>query len=102
MLLFCAGLVALWYHLRRFANYMDRTTLEAADYTVLVRGLPADADAAQVRQCGWGWCCSEVEAAGSELCWRADGRCGRPSWEDGCFHHTQYQTCGEFVCARRQ
>eukprot|EP00198_Chlamydomonas_reinhardtii_P006097 XP_001695433.1 predicted protein [Chlamydomonas reinhardtii] len=48
MLLFCAGLVALWYHLRRFANYMDRTTLEAADYTVLVRGLPADADAAQV------------------------------------------------------
>ncbi|KAG2430235.1 hypothetical protein HXX76_010333 [Chlamydomonas incerta] len=48
MLLFCAGLVAVWYQLRRFADYMDRTTLEAADYTVLVRGLPADADAAQV------------------------------------------------------
>ncbi|KAG2447732.1 hypothetical protein HYH02_007192 [Chlamydomonas schloesseri] len=48
MLLFCAGLVGVWYHLKRFADYMDRTTLEAADYTVLVRGLPVDADAAQV------------------------------------------------------
>ncbi|KXZ44892.1 hypothetical protein GPECTOR_61g845 [Gonium pectorale] len=48
LLFFVLGLAALWYHLRRFAEGLDAVTLEASAYTVLVRGLPEDADAAQV------------------------------------------------------
>ncbi|GLC71210.1 hypothetical protein PLESTF_001090500 [Pleodorina starrii] len=49
-LLFLLGLAALWSHLKRFALVTDKNTLEAADFTVLVRGLPADADEVQVGQ----------------------------------------------------
>ncbi|KAG2492376.1 hypothetical protein HYH03_009324 [Edaphochlamys debaryana] len=48
LLLAALGLVLLWRHLNAATAAMDAATLEAADYTVLVRGLPADADAAQV------------------------------------------------------
>ncbi|GLI61617.1 hypothetical protein VaNZ11_004035 [Volvox africanus] len=47
-LLFLLGMAALWYHLKRFARATDEDTLEAADYTIVVRGLPADVDAVQV------------------------------------------------------
>ncbi|PNH10237.1 hypothetical protein TSOC_003037 [Tetrabaena socialis] len=48
MLVFVLGLAYLWIHLVRFTDAMDRDTLEAADYTVLVRGLPGDVDAVEV------------------------------------------------------
>ncbi|GFR43532.1 hypothetical protein Agub_g4628 [Astrephomene gubernaculifera] len=47
-LLFVCCLAALWAHLRRFAEASNRSTLEAADYTVMVRGLPPGVNAAQV------------------------------------------------------
>ncbi len=48
ILLFVLGLTGLAIHLRSFAKQLDVSTLEASDYTVVVRGLPPGVDAAQV------------------------------------------------------
>lgn len=48
-LLFFGGLVALALVARRFVRKVDADTLEVSDYTVIVRGLPPDTDATEVR-----------------------------------------------------
>lgn len=50
LLVFVLLLAFFFYRAKAFLRRVDRRTLEAADYTVCIRGLPADARAAEIGQ----------------------------------------------------